>query len=79
MLAYCPGHAFVTPGMAVLAKAWDAVLVRSSFDGEFIDVRQSTGKMQSLDVCVDRLTIFGHDDRASGVLVLFANEMAENH
>lgn len=63
----------------ILAKAWDAVLVRSSFDGEFIDVCQSTGKMQSLDAYLDRLAIFGHDDRAGGMLMLFANEMAGNH
>lgn len=63
----------------ILAKAWDAVLVRSSFDGEFIDVCQSTGKMQSLDAYLDRLAILGHDDRAGGMLMLFANEMAGNH
>lgn len=62
----------------ILAKTWDAVLTRSSFDGEFIDVCQSTGKMQSLDAYLDRLAIFAHDDRAGGMLMLFANEMAGN-
>lgn len=60
----------------MLAKTWEAVLARSSLGGEFIDVCQSTGKMASLDAYLDRLAIFGRDDRAGGMLMLFANEMA---
>jgi unsaturated rhamnogalacturonyl hydrolase len=62
----------------ILNLAWNAVLVRTSLTGEFIDVCTSTGKMQSLDAYLDRLAIFGRDDRAGGMVMLFANEMAGN-
>ena len=64
--------------LPMLNLAWGAVLVRTSLTGEFIDVCTSTGKMQSLDAYLDRLAIFGRDDRAGGMVMLFANEMAGN-
>lgn len=62
----------------ILDKAWQAVLTRTSLDGEFIDVCTSTGKLASLDAYLDRLAIFGRDDRAGGMVMNFANEMAGN-
>ncbi len=60
----------------VLDKAWQAVKIRSSFDGEFINACTSTGKMPTLDAYLDRLAIFGRDDRAGGMVMNFAIEMA---
>lgn len=62
----------------ILDKLWTAILTRTSLNGEFIDVCTSTGKLQSLDAYLDRLAIFGRDDRAGGMVMLFANEMAGN-
>ena len=59
-------------------RAWQAVLTRSSLNGEFIDVCQSTGKFDSMDAYLDRLAISGRDDRAGGLVLILANEMAGN-
>lgn len=60
----------------ILDRTWNAVLTRTSMDGVFIDVCTSTGKLQSLDAYLDRLAIFDLDDRAGGMVMNFANEMA---
>ncbi len=62
----------------VLDKIWRAVSIRTSLGGEFINACTSTGKMPSLDAYLDRPAILGRDDRAGGVVMLFANEMAGN-
>ncbi|MDD9890232.1 MAG: glycoside hydrolase family 88 protein [Gammaproteobacteria bacterium] len=59
-----------------LDKAWEAVKIRTSFDGVFINACTSTGKMPSLDAYLDRLAIFDKDDRAGGMVMNFALEMA---
>lgn len=60
-------------------KAWKAVLVRSNFKGEFINVCQGTGKLDSMDKYLDRIAIAGLDNRAGGLVLFFANEMAGNN
>ena len=60
----------------VLDKIWQAILIRTSFTSEFIDVCTSTGKLDSLDAYLDRLAIFGRDDRAGGMIMNLAIEMA---
>jgi rhamnogalacturonyl hydrolase YesR len=59
----------------VLEKAWQAVLARTSVDGEFVDACTSTGKLDSLDAYLDRPAILGRDDRAGGMVMNFAIEM----
>ena len=59
-----------------LEKAWRAVKIRTDFDGVFINACTSTGKMTSLDAYLDRLAIFDRDDRAGGMVMNFAIEMA---
>ncbi len=59
-----------------LDNAWEAVKIRTSFDGVFINACTSTGKMPSLDAYLDRLAIFDKDDRAGGMVMNFALEMA---
>jgi len=63
----------------MLSKIWDAVRLRTSLTGEFIDACTSTGKLTSLDAYLDRFAIFGRDDRAGGMVMNFANEMAGNY
>jgi len=60
-----------------LDRIWRAVLIRTSFSSEFIDVCTSTGKLDSLDAYLDRLAIFGRDDRAGGMIMNLAIEMAD--
>jgi hypothetical protein len=62
----------------ILSQIWDAVRIRTSLQGEFINACTSTGKMQSLDAYLDRLAVLGRDDRAGGMVMIFANEMAGN-
>ena len=59
-----------------LNKAWNAIKIRTSFDGIFINACTSTGKMPSLEAYLDRLAIFGRDDRAGGMVMNFAIDMA---
>lgn len=61
----------------ILDKIWNAVSIRTSFSGEFMDVCTSTGKLSSLDAYLDRLAIFGRDDRAGGMVMNLAIEMAD--
>jgi len=58
-----------------LDAAWQAVLRRTSPDGEFIDVCASTGKMPSLDAYLDRPALLGRDDRAGGMVMNLAIEL----
>lgn len=60
----------------VLERIWDAVLVRTGFSNEFINVCTSTGKLNSLDDYLDRLAILGQDDRAGGMIMNLGLEMA---
>ena len=62
--------------LPILNKIWNAVSLRTSFDSEFVDVCTSTGKLTSLDAYLDRLAISGRDDRAGGMVMNFAIEMA---
>ncbi len=59
----------------VLDAIWRAVLVRTSFSGEFIDVCTSTGKMPTLEAYLDRPAILGVDDRAGGMIMNLAIEI----
>lgn len=56
--------------------AWRAVLLRSSPEGYFVNVCESTNKQDSLDAYLNREALMGPDDRAGGMLMLFATEMA---
>lgn len=62
----------------ILDRAWQGVLARTSMDGEFIDACTSTGKFDSLAAYLDRPAILGRDDRAGGIVMSFANELAGN-
>ena len=51
--------------------------MRSSAEGFFVNVCESTNKQDSLDAYLNREALLGPDDRAGGMLMMFATEMAE--
>jgi len=65
------------PYEQVIARAWEAVLARTSDRGEFIDVCESTARMTSLDQYLHRAAILGPDARGGAMAMLFATEMAQ--
>ena len=61
----------------VVDKAWRAVLMRSSSQGYFVNVCESTNKQETLEDYLNREALTGPDERAGGMLMMFATEMAE--
>ena len=59
----------------VIDAIWQAVLIRTSLDGEFVDVCTSTGKMPTLEAYLNRPAILGLDERAGGMIMNLAIEM----
>lgn len=60
----------------VVEKAWRSVLMRSSAQGYFVDVCESTNKLDSMAAYMTREALMGPDDRTGGMLMLLATEMA---
>ena len=59
-------------------RAWLAVKSRTSADGTFIDVCESTARMTSLDEYLKRTAILGPDPRAGAMAMLFATELMDD-
>jgi len=55
-------------------QAWLAVNTRTSFNGTFIDVCESTARQASNEDYIKRKAILGADPRAGGMAMLFATE-----
>jgi unsaturated rhamnogalacturonyl hydrolase len=55
-------------------QAWLAVNSRTSFNGTFIDVCESTARQNSNEDYIKRMAILGADARAGGMAMLFATE-----
>jgi len=62
--------------MPVLEKAWRGVLMRTSPQGYFVNVCESTNKLDSMDAYMTREALMGPDDRAGGMIMYLATEMA---
>jgi rhamnogalacturonyl hydrolase YesR len=62
--------------LPAVEQAWRGVLMRSSPEGYFVNVCESTNKQNSLEAYLNREALMGPDDRAGGMLMLFATEMA---
>ena len=58
-------------------QAWLAVNSRTSFDGSFIDVCESTARQKTNEDCIKRMAILGKDARAGGMALMFATERME--
>lgn len=57
-------------------RAWNAVNLRISNDGELFDVCTGTGKQKSLRDYLDRTAILGPDERGGAMAMMFASQMA---
>jgi rhamnogalacturonyl hydrolase YesR len=57
-----------------IARAWRAVLKRTSADGRLMDVCESTGKQKTADDYLRRAAILDQDQRGGGMALLFATE-----
>jgi unsaturated rhamnogalacturonyl hydrolase len=60
---------------AAVQRAWSAVNSRSSAQGSFIDVCESTARMNSLAEYLQRAALLGPDPRAGAMVMLFATEL----
>jgi rhamnogalacturonyl hydrolase YesR len=58
-----------------VARAWLAVNSRTSSDGKFIDVCESTAGITSLQQYLQRAAILGEDPRGGAMAMLFATEL----
>jgi unsaturated rhamnogalacturonyl hydrolase len=56
--------------------AWRAVNSRTSADGRFIDVCESTAGLTTLEQYLQRAAILGEDPRGGAMAMLFATELA---
>jgi rhamnogalacturonyl hydrolase YesR len=58
-------------------RAWQAIVLRTSMDGELVDVCESTGtRGMTDDDYLHRMAILGRDDRGGGMAMFFATELA---
>lgn len=58
----------------VVDRAWEGVVARTDADWGFLDVCESTPGQDSLDAYLGRRAISGRDERAGGMMLLFATE-----
>lgn len=58
----------------VVDRAWEGVLTRTDTDWGFLAVCESTPGQPSLDAYLDRRALSGRDERAGGMMLLFATE-----
>lgn len=58
----------------VADRAWDAVVTRTDASWGLLDMCESTPGQDSLDAYLHRKALSGRDDRAGGMLLLFASE-----
>jgi rhamnogalacturonyl hydrolase YesR len=58
-------------------RAWRALKIRISADGQLTDVCESTGKQQSVDAYLNRVAILDRDPRGGGMALLLATELSE--
>jgi rhamnogalacturonyl hydrolase YesR len=60
---------------AAVARAWDAVNARTGAGGTFIDICESTARIESLEGYLDREAILGTDPRGGAMALIFATEL----
>jgi rhamnogalacturonyl hydrolase YesR len=58
----------------VVERAWEAVVLRTDDDMGFTDVCESTPGQDSFDAYLNRKALQGRDERAGGMMLLFAAE-----
>jgi len=60
---------------SAVERAWDAVNARTGPGGTFIDVCESTARIESLQGYLEREAILGPDPRAGAMALIFATEL----
>ena len=60
---------------SAVERAWDAVNARTGSGGTFIDVCESTARIESVQGYLEREAILGPDPRAGAMALLFATEL----
>ena len=60
---------------AAVAQAWDAVNARTGAGGTFVDVCESTARIETLEGYLQREAILGPDARGGAMALLFATEL----
>ncbi len=60
---------------AAVARAWDAVNARTGTGGTFVDVCESTARIETLEGYLQREAILGPDPRGGAMALLFATEL----
>ena len=60
---------------AAVERAWDAVKARTGPGGTFIDVCESTARIESVEGYLEREAILGPDPRAGAMALIFATEL----
>jgi rhamnogalacturonyl hydrolase YesR len=60
---------------AAVARAWDAVNARSGTGGTFIDVCESTARIETLEGYLQREALLGTDPRGGAMAMLLATEL----
>lgn len=63
----------------VVDRAWEGVLIRIDTDNGFINVCESTPGQDSPEAYLNRSAIIGRDDRAAGMVLMFATERLAKH
>lgn len=63
---------------AAVEKAWDAVKARTGPGGTFIDVCESTARIESLQGYLEREALLGPDPRAGAMALIFATELMQD-
>jgi len=58
----------------VVDQAWSGVLTYTDEDYGFVNVCESTPGQASLQVYLNRKALTGRDDRAGGMMLMFATE-----
>jgi rhamnogalacturonyl hydrolase YesR len=62
---------------AAVERAWNAVNERSGSDGTFVDVCESTARIETLEGYLQREAILGRDPRGGAMALLFATELMQ--
>jgi rhamnogalacturonyl hydrolase YesR len=62
---------------AAVARAWDAVNTRTGPGGTFIDVCESTARIETLEGYLQREAILGADARGGAMALLLATELMQ--
>jgi hypothetical protein len=62
---------------SAVERAWGAVVARAGNGGTFVDVCESTARIETLEGYLRREAILGQDARGGAMALLFATELMQ--